>query len=360
MNNPFAQAKFRSTQVATELKRKGSNERVVANNGEFNASSKADLIQTIASLLQASQNGAIVTETAAVQAEQKAKQHKDMLTAAFKDKAAYQSLGAAIAEELQITQNREGFMRKFLARQEITQGQFPQARMRMKNTVAVIATSPSKLEVQHVRDNFYYPPEFYVEANPFIEQRDISRANGDMVEEKYMEALEAFMVGEDRQYLAMAKRTINIANAFTTVVGTLNPLALGAFRNSVAQWGIPAEHWLIANDLWTDIAGDEGFQRLIDPVGRHELVLEGTLGTVMGMKVTSDGFRHPEHRVLAKGEMFVIGSANMHGQYTDRGGIESSPLDPSVLQRPGRGWYMFELLSMIISNPRSVACGKRT
>ena len=99
---------------------------------------------------------------------------------------------------------------------------------------------------------------------------------------------------------------------------------------------------------------------LINPVAQHELLLTGQLGTVLGMEVISDAFRHEQHKVLSSGEMYVIGAPENHGQYSDRGGIESQPLDGSNEAVPGRGWFMTESLSMVIANARSVAKGKRT
>jgi hypothetical protein len=57
--------------------------------------------------------------------------------------------------------------------------------------------------------------------------------------------------------------------------------------------------------------------------------------------------------------MFVVGDAINHGIYTDRGGVQSQPIDISHEQLPGRGWAMSELLSMSIANSRSVAKARR-
>lgn len=357
--NPYDVA-FRAPQVVTDMRTpvRASTESMVGRNGEINASSKKDLNLIVSSLMEMAKNGSVVTEEVASK-EELARKHREMLVAAFSSKDKLAELAEVMADELYITANRDGFARRFLAKQELSQGQIPTIRMRMKNVVATIATSPTQIETQLVRDNTFYPPEFYISARPFIEQREIDRSNTDVLEEKYIEALEAIMVGEDRTFKRLADSTVGTANTFTNIIGSVTPASLGQFRNQVTQWGLPARYWLIANDIWNDIIGDSGFQSLIDPVSKHDLLMTGELGTILGMTVISDGFRHPQHKVLERGEMYIIGDAVNTGQLTDRGGLQSLPLDSSHEKIPGRGWMLTQTISMVIGNARSIAKGRR-
>lgn len=220
--NPFKATTFKQPVVASELRFGSNSERAVGANGELNASNKADLLKQIARLAEvASSQGVVTQEQASVQ--EKAAAHRQMATAAFSSSQAHAELGEVLADELYQAANREGFMRRFLARQELAQGQIARVKLRMKNVVAVIAGSPSKVQTQLVRDNQYFPPEFYISANPFVEKREIDQSSGDVLEEKYIEALEAIMVGEDRTFYNLAQATINIANPATTIVGAMNP-----------------------------------------------------------------------------------------------------------------------------------------
>lgn len=359
--NPYGAVTFRST-VATDMNIPGSDsrEKLVASNGDINAGSQRELMQTIANMMAVAANGGMVTEAQATQKEVLVKKHREMVQAAFDNKDQLMAVGEVMADELYITANRDGIARRFMARQDLAQGQIPTIRMRMKNVVAVEAASPSKVQTQLVRDNVYYPPEFYISVRPYIEKRDIDRSNTDVLEEKYVEALEGVMVKEDNIWRNMALQTVNVANPFTNIVGSVTPESLGQTRNLVSRWGIPARYWLIANDLWTDIIKDTGFQAVIDPVSKHELLLSGELGTIFGMTIVSDAYRHPEHKFLEQGEMYIVGDAINHGQYSDRGGIESQPIDGTHESVPGRGWFMTETVSMIIANARSVARARRT
>lgn len=356
--NPYAAAGFRQPVVATELRFNGSKERAVGQNGEVNASNKKDLMLQVAKLIETAATNDVMTESQALSKEEKAKVHRELLTAAFDSKEGLQEVGSVLADELYVSANRDGFARRFMARQELTKGSIPTVRMRMKNVIALTASAPVRVETQLVRDNTFYPTEFYISARPYIEKRDIDRSSTDIMEEKYVEAVEGLMVQEDRTWKKMADATVGMSNTHTNIV-TLDPTALGNLRNQVTRWGVPAAHWLIANDIWSDIIGNSGFQQIIDPVSKHELLLTGELANILGMTVISDAFRHPNHKILGIGEMYVVGSPVNHGQYTDRDGMEAQPLDGTQESIPGRGWFISETVSMSLSNDRSVARGRR-
>ena len=357
--NPYAKISFAQPVVATELSRGRGTEHFVGSNGDLNASNKVDLLKQITAFMeQASFHGA-VSENVAYERASLKQQHEDAITAAFADKDACRELGEVLTTELYQAANREGFMRRFLARQELKQGQRPNVKMRMKDTVATVATSPTQVESQIVRDNLYTPPEFYITTRIYIEEREIQQSIGDVTEEKYLEALEATMVAEDRLFRSLAVALQGQPNNLTQFVGTLTAQGLMILRNQVTSFNIPVASWLVANDLWSDIVGDTSFQAVIDPVSKNELLLTGQLGRIFGMTIYSDAYRHPQHKVLSQGEMFVIGDQINLGQYTDRGGVTSLPIDSSIEKVPGRGWMISELMSLVLANGRAVARGLR-
>lgn len=350
---------FSTQVVATSLNRGRGTERFVGANGEINANSKADLLKQGAAFLQMVAATGAVTEEQAASAEEVSAARRQMLTAAYADKTAHKELGEIMADELYQAANREGFARRFMAKQTLGQGQTPRVHMRMKNVTAAIQTSATQVHTQIVRDNLLTPPEFYIQTRPFVEQKDIVTATGDVLEEKFVEATEGMGVQEDRTWKNLALQTVGVDNEPVTFFGTMTAGGLMNLRNQVSRWNLPVDYWLVANDLWNDIVGDTSFQQVIDPVSKHELLLTGQLGVIYGMIVISDAFRHPQHRVLDQGEMFCIASAVNHGMMTDRGGIESSPIDQSIEGIPGRGWHMFSMISMVVANSRSVVRGRR-
>jgi hypothetical protein len=166
-------------------------------------------------------------------------------------------------------------------------------------------------------------------------------------------------VTEDRYWYNLAKQTIGVDNNLSVVSGTLNPLSLMSIRQQVAQWGLKAAYWLTASDLFIDVVGDATFIQAIEPVARHELVMTGQLGVLYGMTIISEAYRHPDHKVLSQGEFAIVSDPLTHGAYSDRGGVDSVPIDTTTEKKAGRGWVLSESISMAIANARSVAWGIR-
>lgn len=355
----------RPTVMATELRSEGAQgERIVGRNGELNASGKKDLLFQQQRMMQVANSHNIVTEDQMTQAQKGAAKLARMAAAASlmnepSKGDRHIAIGAEMGEELYITQQREGIMRSVLQKQEVVNGQVPKVVLRNRNIVVNQATGPTQTHMQIVRDNWMYPVEFYFTARPYIEQIEISRNSTDVLEDKYFEAMQGFMVAEDRLFRHMCLQSVGQANPMTTQVGLMNPVALGSFRDRILSWGLTPVQWLVATDLWTDVVGDVGFQSIMDPVAKHELLLTGVLGTILGMEVKTDAYRHPEWKVIGQGEHYIFGSPDTLGTYTDRGGIQVDPIDAAITSIPGRGWNMYSLQSMTIGNFRAIACGKR-
>lgn len=347
--------------AATEYRLPGRQERLVGRDGHINGSSKADVARTIASMIDeiyTQQNVNLQTEAALTNAEVLA-ERRNLVLAAFEDAKEHQELGAILTDEINYAANKQGIARKLLKRQELQQGQYPQALMPFQNVMAVVATGPTKNQTQLVRNKRFWPPEFYIMTRPFIEQREIDQTNVDILQEKYLEALEGIMVQEDRIWRAAALQTVGIVNPATDIVGDLTPAGLAQVRTQLVSQRIGATNLVMAADLWNDIIGAQGFMAGLEPVTRHEIVLTGEIARLFGMTITTDAFRHPYHYVLQEGEFWVVSDPDYHGQYTDRGGVVAEPIGIAVENVPGRGWAMYESVSLLVANAGSVALGRR-
>lgn len=360
---------FGSTVVAaTELRHTrngvaiaGNGERVVGRNGELNASSRQDLIRQQTALMTVANAGHHLVsgpEAERMHKEIARQQRMDDAQQIFRDAHAHREVGAAMGEELYITQQRDGFMRNILNRLEVTDGVVPRLVLRTMNVTAHQAIGPIQTSLQIVRDNWIYPAEFHLQARPYVEQKEIVQNSSDVLEEKYMETLGAFMVQEDRIFRKLALDTANQSNAFVTQVGLMGVTALASFKNQVESWGLTAGTWLVANDMWTDLTSS-GFQGAFEPMAQHEIIMTGRMGTLLGMNIKSDAFRHPEHRVLSAGEQYIFADPETLGSYTDRNGIDTAPIDQAITGIPGKGWQMSSLISQTIVNSRAVVCGRR-
>lgn len=345
----------RTPVVASEFRFAAGAERAIGRNGEINASSKRDLLNKQMQFVEAASNGSLISDAAGHKIEAQAKANRELLIAAQNDAAVHRVLGERMAESLYLTANRQGFMRKYLTKIVVDQGTIPRFPLRTKNVTAVWSTSPTKIETQITRDKWYTPPELSIVTRPFVTQNELNQSAGDVLQEKYVEATEAVMVAEDRLWYNQVNSLVGVDNNLSIIPGQLTPYSLMQVRNNVTRWGLKAPHVLIASDIYQDIVGNQDFFTAIDPVARHELLLTGELGVLYGMTITSDAYRHPEHKVLNQGEIFVISEALNHGAYSDRGGINSSPIDIVNEKVPGKGWVIHEEIAVSIANSRSVA-----
>jgi hypothetical protein len=340
--------------------------RVIGSNGEINAYDKADLLRASTAFCEAASRGQIFEEGNGVYAQyteaqrkEVAKRNRELVYAAMSDSNQFKEIAAQAAQFVSVTNNRKGYARRFLLKEELKQGDVPRIPVVGKNVVAQYVSSARKVETTLVNDNYIWPVEFQIAARIYIRQNEINQSSHDILEQKYNEMLQAFMVAEDRLWLKMARETANTDNQQTVITGYLQPASLASVKNNIDRWGLKSEYLLMASNLWIDIIGDSTFIQAIEPVARHELLLKGELGVMYGMTIITEQYRHPEHKVLNPGEFFVVSSAATHGAYGDRNGIDASPLDMTTERIPGRGWNAVESLFMSIANNRSVASGYR-
>ncbi len=351
--------KIRTAVVASEYRAPGESTRFVGANGEINASSKSDLLQRAHQLQLAQAGGAVETETAAVERASLQKRNRDLLQAAFRDPQALRVLGERLADDIYMTSNRKGVARRFMNKMELKQGDIPRFPVRLKNAQAVWVSGPTRVETEILTDKWLMPPELQLVARLFVPQNEINQSNTDVLEEKYVEGLEAIMVAEDRMWYNLVQASVGIDNSSTVVTGTLSPTALMNVRQRVARWNLKAAFCYMASDLFVDIVGDSSFIAAIEPVARHELVMTGSLATLYGLTLISEAYRHPEHKVLSEGEFIIVSDPITHGAYSDRGGIDSQPLDQISERVPGKGWLLSQSWAAAIANARSVATAVR-
>lgn len=348
--------------VAASEFRYADGSKAIGANGELNASSKEDLLNQQVRFLTAASNGLVAADGTMLSKERiaaAAKESKEQLQAMFNDSTAQKVLGEKIADALYVTANRSGFMRKYLCKQTVEQGSIPRFPVRQKNVIAVMSTSPTKIKTQIMLDNWYTPPELQLIARPYVTQNELNQSAGDVLAEKYNEAVEALMVSEDRMWYNQVQALANVDNEEMVIPGQLTPYTISQVAQKVMRWGLKPAHLLMATDLYQDIIGNKEFYAAVDPVARHELLLTGQLGVLYGMTITSDAYRFPEHKVLGQGEFYVISDEINHGAYSDRGGIMSTPTDITTERTPGRGWVLQETIAMCVANARSVAKGIR-
>lgn len=352
---------FRSDMSAkhiTEANLSGSTSKLVGSHGELNCSDKGEVVKVLKQLASALESKEIARPMQAT-AEKKAERRAALIEAMASD-SQWSELGAALSSALYTTANREGFMRRLFARQELAQGNVPRIPVKFKNTQAMVAAGAGQVIPTNLRDKYVMPPEFYIEANLWIEERELAQGTGDQLEDKFYEGQEAIQVQEDRYWKKLCDQSIGVCNNLQILGGGLDPDSLALMKEQVVRWALPAANLLFSVDGLNDLNGTV-FGGWFDPVTQYEVVLSGTIGRLSGMQITTDAYREPMLKVFNRGEFYITSTPEYHGGYTDRGPLQSKAKDSTGEgMGPARGWYMFELMSMVMHNARSFVKGVKS
>lgn len=348
----------KNMQHITEARSRLGTERFVGQNGEINAGSKKELLQKLIEIssMVSSEEIAPLEHDAEIAAER-----NEVFLAAYHDHTGpgWAELGSTLSGEITTRVEREGFMRTLLDKHNVDQGALPRIRVREPNVRAVRSRGVAQVYPQFVREKYVPAEEFHITAQPRIDTIELAQGSPDMLEDKYFEAVEAILVQEDRTVKALMDATAGIYNDLT-YYSALTPAILGGVKTGVEKWRLPALNFLFAIDLLNDISFGTDFSTYFDPVSKYEIVMTGRIGRLFGMNLITDGFREPTLQVLDRGEFYITSAPELVGGYTDRGPVESNPVNMSDMSIPARGWNMSEIISVMVANAKAISKGKRT
>lgn len=326
--------------------------------GSINANNKADLLNAISALVTAAKEGAVV-EQAPSQSELEANK-AELVTAALGDKSgeAFQALGEVIGEEVYESMGRQAFARKTMQIKPLAKGEVGRIKIRKKDVLSFFATRNPEAVASQVRQSYAFPPEFYLLCRILIEDAEVAQAPGDLLQDKYEDGLEQMLKGEDLVWKRLADEA---AAAYNTTYGfsTFTPIVFAQMQNQIIKWGVPLNMAIISFDIWPDIQADSEFSAFLDPVHKHELVLNGFLGKILGTEIHTDGYRHETLKVLEAGEVYFTGVPKALGAITERQSVQANAINMNLLGRPEKGWFMSAIEGMIIANAKAVVKGQK-
>lgn len=338
----------------SESRFRGSQDRIIGANGEINAGTKDELMQRLAEI--ASMVGAGQIDTSS---EEDSRSNREILEEAYADPEQWAELGAGLAASITERQLRDGFMRTVLVRGDVEEGAVPRIRVRTPNVVAIASRGVGTHWPQYVRDKTIAVDEFAINSTPEVDELEMHQNSGDILEDKYYEAMEAIFATEDRVLVGSLRAAVGHANPVTYFSGSFNQTVLAALRQGVTDWLLPAQFLLISNDLITDIMVGSEFSTWFDPVSKWEIIQTGRLGSLLGMNIITDGYREPSLQVLNPGEAFVLSSPMHNGAYTDRGPVTSTPIDGHTKGTNTKGWNLNEFVSITFANAKATSYAKR-
>lgn len=245
--------------------RKGG-ERLFGSGGEINASSKRELIEKIALLIEGAQTsqktGAdrlFETRTSdEYRAVMERRAQALLEAAADKTGQAHMILGQQTGDEVYETMGREGFGRNCLMVRDYADREVNRIRVRKKDVVAFVSGTNVNTFHSMVRQYWVYPGEYYITGGVMIEEREISQAGPEILDDKYQDLLEQFMVQEDTMIKTNWDSSVGIYNPLLSF-NTFTPLFFSQGKISVDHWGLQCTRSVLAWDLWHDISAEPEF-----------------------------------------------------------------------------------------------------
>ena len=334
--------------------------------GEFNASSNKELIEKFAMLINGAQSESKtgrqrLFERAPTEEFTQAMEARSELmreaAAGGMQSPAFVVMGEVLGDEVYETLGREGFGRNCYMVRDLADKEVGRVRVRKKDVTAHVSTTNIMETRVMVRQHWVYPGEYYITSFTSMEEREIAQAGSELLDDKYQDMLEQVMVAEDNYIRDEWNDTVGIYNP-ELVFNTFTPLFFSQGKINIDHWGIPCTRAVMAWDLWNDIEAEAEFSSWFDPVTKHELVLEGKIGSLMGVQLITDAFRYDTLRVLEDGEIFFLGSQITLGTITQRRPLQTEPTNRYQFGSPERGWFAFQIQGTV-TFPRAVAKASR-
>jgi hypothetical protein len=354
---------FKANRRTGSIMRSASTQLVDDRTGEYNASSKKDLIEIMDGMVKMARAGEIHSDEGINpnQTDWNAQGH--LVQAALSEArpaegGPFQVLGEVFTDSIAETMGRMGFSNKVLAQQDVAEGGTARIRIRQKDVTSWLMLSDGHTIESLIRQKYIYPRGYNLETLILMEEAEIHEAGAQIIEEKYNDGLEATMVRDDnitKFLLDQAAPTDNDVIAFNA----FTPQVFVTLRNQIWQWSLPAPHALMAVDLWDDLFADQDWAQWYSPIEKHELAVEGKLGRLADIELITDGFRYDTLQVLAPGEVYFLSSPATLGVKANMIALNSSVVDQRMLGRAVRGWFIFLRQATVIANSRGVSKGIR-
>ncbi len=341
--------------------RPGSKELMVGKDGDLNAGSRKDLMQSIAHLIEQAKGGAIASSPVSAQTPAEVKRARtEVMAAAMHDKSgsSLQAVGEIMGDEIWDTLGREGFSRKTLIVNPLNNGEEGRLKVRQKDVTSFFSTTNINVTQSQIRQQYVRPGEFYLLADIRIENKELAQAPGDLLDDKYQDGLEQIMVSEDKVWKRLADRASKARNR-NFIFNSFTPTVFATMQNEVVSHGIPVGNVIIAYDIWPDIIADTEFSSWFSEIAKHELILQGQLGSILGSNIITDAFRHENLKVLDPGEVYFCGVPHTLGGITQRQELEVEPITGYTQSKPEKGWFMNAIEGMAIVNSRAIAKGRK-
>ena len=327
--------------------------------GDINAYDNTDLARKISALHAGVESGDIAGTGTNVLTEEEKKERHAFFSAGFSDPSSdsVKIVAEVFNEDIVETMNRTGFTTQLIARKDLTQGVPNQIKLRRKDIVAFQVTNDGEGITQHVGQEFFYPKTYKLQCHWLVDETELDHAGPELLDDKYQDSLEAILVRQDNILRTAMLATVGTFNA-PVAFGTFTPSVVSSMRTQIMANGLPAANMTFSFDIWDDMITGSAFQEFWEPVHKYQLIMDGKIGSLLGMNLITDGFRVETLKVLEAGEVFVTATPAALGQRGVFRDVESTEVNQYPLGIAKRGGYLLGTESMHVMD-RAVVYGRR-
>ena len=328
--------------------------------GELNAYDHADAIRQIGHILDSMKTGElqgspVFDKTASAGGVQLTAQERDQLIIeAVSDPhgEGFAVLGQQLVNPVKEVLDYEGFSRRCLPIRLVRQGEV----VRYDKDVFTVAFNVGRdAQTPEVRvgGHYIWPTPRDVSTLVTIELRDVYQAGYDILARIQDRSRQAIEKSEDDIFIGQLDRAATLANDVTFFT-TANLATLEAIRRQVEKNRIPADKLLVNRDEVTDFITVLSTE--VDPITQRELVMGGFVGMCLNMSILTSAGRNT-FEVVQPGNIYCVTAPEFLGGFPIWVELFSEPVNQFHDGKPVRGWFWYELISMIIINAAGVAKG---
>lgn len=250
-----------------------------------------------------------------------------------------------LTKEAQKIGDSMGFANRLLEKKVLEQGEI--AVWQVPTGVVTLGTGPEKIQYLDFKDTRISPPEFVLDVKPFISRAEAKNPD---FENFVNTIIEGITVGQDRLLLTMLKTRQTTYRKDVSALSTIRAL--------INTLGLESGNILISSGVWMDLVGDNEFLADVSPASGYEVLMTGELGTYnyagRSFTVYTDAYRHPTHRLLEQRQLAVLPTKGELGRMTTRGAWETEMLTGATERLPGKGAWVYQLVSMFVRDGQFV------
>lgn len=328
-----------------------------SNNGQLNASSYGDAVQSIVKLASILQDNMPSGATLAGQPTLSNTEKDNIISRAINTTEGKVALAQAMANPIRRNLDYQGIARRTLVLDPLPQGALP-VYDRDIDVAAVIVSSNGTAPESRVFSERITVPEFEVVCNPTVRIHEVRRRRFNVIDRAVQKARQEIMAQEDANVFAALDAASQIENALSDIADNgLTKRDLSEIKRSVDTWDLVTSKFFMNIAEFTDILnwGSGGGQGSsggeVDPVTQREILQTGVYAHIWGADIMVS-------KIVPVGTVYGVADPDFVGVMPVRQDIEVLPADePRNLKL---GWVVNEIIGIGIVNPRAVAAGRKT